>query len=97
MRHGEVEKAVARGVSMQLPHRMASEVSIPDIGRDGRQIARRADTSNRRMERERDTGTEVMKDHVHMVVIVPPKVSISELMEILRGRRRLDYSRATGI
>ena len=28
----------------------------------------------------------VMKDHVHLVVIVPPKVSISELMGFLKGK-----------
>jgi putative transposase len=27
-----------------------------------------------------------MKDHVHLVVIVPPKVSISELMGFLKGK-----------
>ena len=28
----------------------------------------------------------VMRDHVHLVVIVPPKVSISELMGVLKGK-----------
>ena len=28
----------------------------------------------------------VMKDHVHLVVTVPPKVSISELMGVLKGK-----------
>ncbi|MGB9687197.1 MAG: IS200/IS605 family transposase [Rectinema subterraneum] len=28
----------------------------------------------------------VMKDHVHMVVSIPPRVSISELMGILKGK-----------
>ena len=28
----------------------------------------------------------VMKDHVHLVVSVPPKVSISELMGFLKGK-----------
>jgi len=27
-----------------------------------------------------------MKDHVHMVVSIPPRVSISELMGILKGK-----------
>ena len=38
----------------------------------------------------------VMKDHVHLVAIVPPKVSISELMGFLKGRRQLDCSKPTG-
>ena len=28
----------------------------------------------------------VMEDHIHMVVTIPPKVSISELMGILKGK-----------
>jgi putative transposase len=28
----------------------------------------------------------VLKDHVHLVAIVPPKVSISELMGVLKGK-----------
>ena len=28
-----------------------------------------------------------MKDHVHLVVTVPPKVSISELMGFLKGKK----------
>jgi len=37
----------------------------------------------------KDSGIEelnVMKDHVHLVVNVPPRVSISELMGILKGK-----------
>jgi len=30
-----------------------------------------------------------MKDHVHMVVSIPPRVSISELMGILKGKRAI--------
>jgi putative transposase len=28
----------------------------------------------------------VMRDHVHLVVTIPPKISISELMGILKGK-----------
>jgi REP-associated tyrosine transposase len=28
----------------------------------------------------------VMEDHVHMVVTIPPKISVSELMGILKGK-----------
>lgn len=27
-----------------------------------------------------------MEDHIHMVVVIPPKVSISELMGMLKGK-----------
>ena len=38
----------------------------------------------------------VMKDHVHMVVSVPPRVSISELMGILKGNRH-SYANSIGV
>jgi putative transposase len=28
----------------------------------------------------------IMKDHVHMVVTIPPRLSVSELMGILKGK-----------
>ena len=32
----------------------------------------------------------VMEDHVHMVAVVPPKISISELMGILKGKTAIN-------
>ncbi|WP_412034567.1 IS200/IS605 family transposase, partial [Vibrio cholerae] len=34
----------------------------------------------------------VQPDHVHLVAIIPPKVSISTLMGVLKGRVQLGYS-----
>ena len=33
----------------------------------------------------------VRKDHVHMVVSIPPKLSISELMGVLKGKSAIAF------
>ena len=38
-----------------------------------------------------------MTDHVHLVVTVPPKVAISELMGFLKGKMRVPEIMATTI
>ena len=37
----------------------------------------------------------VMKDHVHLVVNVPPRVSISELMGFLKGKTAIGIFQPT--
>ena len=32
----------------------------------------------------------VMEDHIHMVITIPPKVSVSELMGILKGKTAIN-------
>jgi len=37
----------------------------------------------------------IHRDHVHMVVSVPPRVSISELMGAVKGKTAIKYLKAT--
>ena len=38
------------------------------------------------MENYRDTGNECKEDHIHMILSVPPRLSISEVMGMLKGK-----------
>jgi len=38
------------------------------------------------MENYRDTRNECKEDHIHMILSVPPRLSISEVMGILKGK-----------
>ena len=53
-----MEEACACGLSMQLPYRMDAEIQVPDSRRRNSEKSRREDTSNLRMERCRNHGTQ---------------------------------------
>ena len=81
-----MEKTIARGLPVQLSHSMVPEVQIPNTRRSCREVRRRTHPGYLRVEELQIEELKVMRDHVHLVVTVPPKVSISELMGFLKGK-----------
>ena len=79
-------KAVARGLPVQLPYHLVSQVSFSNL--EGA-VAKYVEERIRVICEWKDVQIEelnVMKDYVHLVVTVPPKVSLSELMGVLKGK-----------
>ena len=65
---------------------MGAEVSVPDVAGSDRQ-----GSAKMRDDVLSATGCEIVEmnvqvDHVHLLVKVPPRMSISELMGVLKGR-----------
>jgi putative transposase len=63
--------------------RCESEISVWDIAGGYKRLCRKEDQSNLRIEILEMT---IMPDHVYMVVIIPPKLAVSEVMGILEGK-----------
>lgn len=74
---------------MQVSFSFRTEIQKADhICKD--QVRRGTDTEHIvQKERGRDNSAECCKDHVHMLVRIPPKYSVSEIMGYLKGKSSL--------
>jgi len=92
MQNDEMEKAVARGLPVQLSHGVTPKYRFRIL--QGA-LAKYVEERMRAICEWKDCGIEelaVMADHVHLVVNVPPRVSISDLMGFSRARQQSEYS-----
>ena len=84
--HGEVEEVVACGIPVQLPYRVVSQISVSHHDGWGCEACGATVRSLCEWKSIDILELNVREDHVHAVVSIPPKLSISELMEILKGK-----------
>ena len=86
MGHGQVEEAGARRISVRVPYRMVSEGPLSILRGE---IARSVERTLRMLCEWKGAEVlelKVMEEHVHVVVSSPPRLSVSELLGILKGK-----------
>jgi putative transposase len=82
----QVCKSIACDLALSIPRGLGAEVPIPDVARSGGHEAYKCV-----MTFCQQLGCEVVElnvqiDHIHLLVKVPPRQSISDLMGVLKGR-----------
>ena len=83
---GRFQKVSTRGMGMQIPFGLVSEVSIQDFERGYRQISSRDQRQLCEWKKVEILAGKVQIDHIHLVLSIPPKYSVSELVGFLKGK-----------
>ncbi len=84
--HESFSKAITYNLALSLSYCMDTEVPIPNIVRSGRSEVEgciRYFTAHLKCEL---TELNVQIDHVHALVMIPPKVSVSDYVGTVKGR-----------
>jgi len=84
---GNVQTVITHNVPMQLSRDFLSQVSISDSSGRGWPKNPGLDTKDMRMDRGGDTlEGNVSYDHVHLLLSIPPKMAVSEVVGRNKGR-----------
>ena len=84
--HVTVSQVITHDLALPISSGLGSQVSLPDLDGVGRSGSGTVHSSVLRTIECGDCGVEYSGRHVHLLVLVPPKVSISEFMGTIKGR-----------
>src|SRR6266567_7366271 len=73
-------------MALSVPHRMGAKVSVPRVAWNDKRGRGKRDNGNLWLRWLRGRRTQCPPDHVHLVVMIPPKLSISDLLGRLKGQ-----------
>ena len=73
-------------MELQIPHCVYAEVSAQGVFRRKTHGNQRDTSTIMPVERCGNNGREVCPDHIHMLVSIPPKMSVSGFMGYLKGK-----------
>ena len=81
-------------MALPIPHNLGPEISVLDFGWWSERGSRRGYPSDMWVHQLRDNGVEYsQRDHVHMVVMVPPKLAISDFLGRVKGQTAMKLFR----
>ena len=73
-------------MGLQISHRLGDEISIPDIGRGCGERARELLREIARANEMTIYAGAINRDHVHMLISIPPQLSVSRAVQSLKGK-----------
>ena len=85
--HEPFSKVIASALALSISHCVDPEVSLSRVGRLGRsgRVHNCIQVFSSRLRCE-VVELNIQKEHIHLLVMVPPKVSISNLLGTVKGR-----------
>ena len=76
-------------MELQVPYSVCSKISETDHIWENKSRYRNDAAEIMRIQGDRNTGGRSIKDHIHMLVSIPPKYSVSQIMGYLKGKSSL--------
>jgi putative transposase len=93
---GRREDAKSHEVGVQVPRGVHSEVSQEGVVRGFEAIFGRSISPIGRAKESRIEEGHVMPDHVHMMIAIPPKYAVSQVVGFIKGKSAIHLARVYG-
>ena len=84
--HGELQARQPHGLGLQVSPGLGDEVSLPVLGGDVGQRCRELLRETARAHEMVVHAGSINRDHVHMLLSIPPSLSVSRAVQYLKGR-----------